>query len=90
MQETITIASHIGTLGANIKNFFLFIIVENFLFCHLLTEERKSNISFFYDLMKYSCAVPFTKILLYTVKYFLLVVKLSYCKMHCYRFCPNI
>ena len=47
MQETITIASHIGTLGANIKIFFLFITVENFLFCHLLTEERKSNISFF-------------------------------------------
>lgn len=47
MQETITIASHIGPLGANTKIFFLFIIVENFLFCHLLTEERKSNISFF-------------------------------------------
>lgn len=67
MQETNTIASQIGTLGANIKIFFLFIIVENSLFCHLLTEERKYSL-FFYDLMKYRCAVPFKNILLYTVK----------------------
>lgn len=46
MQETNTIASQIGTLGANIKIFFPFIIVDNLLFCHLLTEERKSNIRF--------------------------------------------
>ena len=60
MQETNTIASHIGNLGANIKIFFLFIIVENFLFCHLLTEERKQNM-FFYDLNELQMCSPLHK-----------------------------